>query len=350
MKSVILYVILCLSLVLSGCSAGQAAPSSTPSTATEVDPTQAQSTELFAMDTVMTLTAYGPNANPALQAAAEEIQRLDKLLSISSESGEILPLNQSGHGELSDETAALLQRALEVSRETGGLFDCTIGPVMDAWGFPTQNYQVPEGGLLQSLLARVDYRQVALSDHTVTLPKGVEIDLGGIAKGYTSDHIMDGFAQSGITSGIVSLGGNVQTLGRKPDGSLWRVGLQDPRNPDQTFAVVEVEDQAVITSGGYQRYFQEDGVTYHHIIDPRTGYPADSGIISATIVSADGTLADALSTALFIMGPEEAETFWQAHQDRFDAILMTDSGQILVTAGLAQRCQITTDDAVRVIQ
>lgn len=185
--------------------------------------------------------------------------------------------------------------------------------------------------------------------NTVSIPDDVQIDLGGIAKGFTSDHMMQVFADSGVTSGIISLGGNVQALGLKPDGSRWRVAVQDPKNSEDNFAVIEIEDEAVITSGGYQRYFEQDGTTYHHIIDPRTGYPADSGIISSTIISHDGTLADGLSTSLFIMGVDDALDYWRAHSDEFDAILMDENGTVYVTDGIADRCSLLEDRKMQVV-
>ena len=318
-------------------------------TAQTLDASESLSSELYAMDTVMSLTAYGPNAQKALAAAETEINRLDALLSISSETGDIYHINQSGSGDLSEDSRSLLSSALEYYKETGGIFDCTIEPVMEAWGFTTQNYRVPEQSELDDLLSRVDASCVSLTGSHVTLPEDVRLDLGGIAKGFTSARVMKVFAENGVTSGIISLGGNVQTLGRKPDGSLWRVGVQDPVDQNAMFAVVEVADEAVITSGAYQRYFEQDGIHYHHIIDPHTGYPANNGLISVTIISPDGTLADALSTSLFIMGPEKAAAFWQNHRDQFDAILMTDSGDVLVTSGLADRCQITGGGKVQVI-
>lgn len=328
-----------------------AEPSETSETESEqaLDASESLSSELYAMDTVMSLTAYGPNAQKALTAAEAEINRLDALLSISSETGDIYRVNQSGSGDLSEDSQSLLSSALEYYKETNGIFDCTIEPVMEAWGFTTQNYRVPEQSELDDLLSRVDASCVSLTGSHVTLPEDVRLDLGGIAKGFTSARVMKVFAENGVTSGIISLGGNVQTLGRKPDGSLWRVGVQDPVDQNSMFAVVEVADEAVITSGAYQRYFEQDGVHYHHIIDPRTGYPANNGLISVTIISPDGTLADALSTSLFIMGPEKAAAFWQNHRDQFDAIMMTDDGDVLVTSGLADRCQITGGGKVQVI-
>ena len=220
---------------------------------------------------------------------------------------------------------------------------------MEAWGFTTKNYRIPSDSELAELLSHVDASTVTLSGNHVTLPEDVKLDLGGIAKGFTSARVMEVFKNSGVTSGIISLGGNVQTLGTKPDEKLWRVGIQDPNDLNAMFAVVEVSDEAVITSGAYQRYFEENGVHYHHIIDPRTGYPAESGLTSVTIISPDGTLADALSTSLFIMGPDDASAFWQNHRDKFEAIMMTENGEVLVTSGLADRCKVTNGGKVRVI-
>lgn len=310
---------------------------------------ESESSELYAMDTVMSLTAYGSHAREALDSASAEIQRLDKLFSISSETGDIYRVNRDGEGDLSEDTRSLLASALEYGKDTNGIFDCTIEPVMEAWGFTTKNYRIPSDSELAELLSHVDASTVTLSGNHVTLPEDVKLDLGGIAKGFTSARVMEVFKNSGVTSGIISLGGNVQTLGTKPDGKLWRVGIQDPNDLNAMFAVVEVSDEAVITSGAYQRYFEENGVHYHHIIDPRTGYPTESGLTSVTIISPDGTLADALSTSLFIMGPDDAFTFWQNHRDKFEAIMMTENGEVLVTSGLADRCKVTNGGKVRVI-
>lgn len=325
-------------LLLSGCSAADETPTSVAEeTAADTNETNAasQSTELFAMDTVMTLEAYGANAGTALDAASAEIERLDALWSISSTDGEIARLNADKQATVSEDTANLLSRAKAISEDTDGLFACTIEPVMEAWGFTSGNYQVPDDGTLQTLLSHVDDTQIEIDGSTIRVPADVKVDLGGIAKGFTSDRVMEIFSDSGVESGIISLGGNVQTLGTKPDGSLWRVGIQDPADTSQILATLEVADKAVITSGGYQRNFEQDGVTYHHIIDPRTGYPADSGLTSVTIVSSDGTLADGLSTSLFIMGRDEAIRFWQSHKEDFDIILVETDGTVTISNGLA---------------
>lgn len=309
------------------------------------------SKDLFAMDTYMTLTAYGEHAQEAVDKAAERVEALDALLSTGNENSEIYQLNQNGEATLSEEGGYLVERALELYKKTEGAFDIAIYPVMQAWGFPTQDYHVPDDDTLKEKLALADASKVNYDKDTRKIffdQDGMEIDLGGIAKGYTSSQIMQIYQDCGVTSGLVNLGGNVQALGCKTDGSKWRVAIQSPDDTEEYLGILEIEDQAVITSGGYERYFEEDGVTYHHIIDPAIGYPADSGLISVTIVSDDGTLADGLSTSLFIMGEEKAAQFWRENSDEFEAIMETSDGELYVTEGIAD--SLTTDMDVTVIE
>lgn len=292
--------------------------------------------QLFAMDTFMTFTACGRDSEEAVEEAVREVRRLDALLSTGNTSGEVSRINASGSGTLSEDSRILLERALELHEETGGLFDPTIYPLMELWGFPAQEYHVPTEAELDAVLPLVDASAVQCDGTQVTLAEGQKIDFGGIAKGYTSARIMEIFRSHGIRSGFVSLGGNVQTIGKKQDGTKWQIGIQDPDSAQgEVLAVVEAEDQAVITSGGYERYFEEDGNTYIHIIDPRTGYPADGDLKSVTVVSKDGTLADALSTSLYIMGYEDAVEYWRAHRTEFDMVLVTDQGELGVTEGIS---------------
>ena len=177
--------------------------------------------------------------------------------------------------------------------------------------------------------------------------KGLEIDLGGIAKGFTGDRVGEIFSRYNINSGIISLGGNVQAYGTKTNGKPWRVAIQNPESSMEYLGVLDVQDKAVVTSGGYERFFEENGVRYHHIIDPRTGYPADSGLISATIVCEKGILADGLSTSLFIMGKDQAEKFWRESDLYFDYILEDKEGTLYVTEGIAD--SLMTDAKVEVV-
>lgn len=303
--------------------------------------------QLFAMDTVMSFAAYGKNSEAAVDAAIEEVKRLDRLLSTGNGSSEISALNEKGEGEVSADTAALFRRGLEIYEDTGGAFDFTIYPLMRLWGFPTKEYHVPEDGELREILPLVDASKISLSGNEVRLGLGQQVDFGGIAKGYTSARVMEIYEEHGITSGMVSLGGNVQVLGIKPDGTAWRVGIQDPEGDQgESVAVLQAKDCAVVTSGGYERYFEEDGNTYIHILDPETGRPAQGDLASVTVVSEDGTLADALSTSLYIMGFEEAVSYWRDREDAFDLILIAEDGKIYATEGLSDRlesrgCEIT---------
>lgn len=300
-----------------------------------------ESGEIFAMDTYMSVSATGEKAKEAVDASLEEIQRLDALWSVGDEDSVVSRLNRHESVELDEDTAGLLERALEISSDTDRAFDITIYPLMEEWGFTTGDFKVPAPERLEELLEHVDAGRLEYSSkEAFNLPEDIQIDFGGIAKGYASDRIMEIFEEYGITSGLVSLGGNVETFHTKADGSAWRVGIQNPDNTipvlaaAQLVGIVQAADQAVITSGGYERYFEEDGITYHHILDPETGMPADSGLISVTIVSPDGCLADGLSTALFVMGREKALAYWAQHRDSFDAILVEADGSITVTEGL----------------
>ena len=296
---------------------------------------------LESMDTMMELTAYGSHRAEALQAAQAEIERLNALFSIGLEDSDISRVNRAGHGLVSEDTAALIRAALALSEETGGAFDLTIYPLMELWGFVSKDYHVPTEEELASALACVGSERVSVDkEGIVILGEGQAIDLGGIAKGYASQRLMEIFREYGVQSALVSLGGNIQCLGAKPNGKNWRIGVKDPFNPDTGLAaVVEVADEAVITSGGYERYFvdPETGTTYRHIVDPETGFPAESGLSSVSVVTKDGTLGDGLSTALYIMGLEKASEFWRAHSGEFEAILIDNSGVVYVTAGLADR-------------
>lgn len=307
--------------------------------------------DVFAMDTYMTVKAYGSNGDAAVDAAVDEINRLDALLSTGKKDSEIGQINANNGGQLSEDGAVLMERSLELYKSTNGAFDVAIYPVMKAWGFTDGNYQVPDADTLKATLELVDPSLIDYDKETSTVSfkkDGVQIDLGGIAKGYTSSRIMDIYKEKGVTSGLVNLGGNAQVFGTKPDGSLWRVAVQSPDSEDEYLGVLETKDKAIITSGGYERYFEKDGVTYHHIIDPSTGYPADNGLISVTIVSADGTLADGLSTSLFVMGKDKATNYWKAHSDEFDMILLTDDEKLYVSEGIKD--SFTSDREFKIVE
>lgn len=308
--------LLILSVLLTGC-----APKPTP-----------HEQRFISMDTFMHFTVYGDSA--AAQQAQEELLRLERLLSVTDEASEVYAINhraaQTCH--LSPELTALLEQALILSRQTQGAFDPTIYPVVRAWGFTTGAYQLPAPEELAELLPLVGHENAVLTGQSLTLEPDMMLDFGGIAKGWAGDLTAQLLRSKGVTSAILRLGGNIHTIGTKPDGSAWKIGIEDPGSGD-TLATVSVADLAVITSGSYQRFFTVDDQTYHHIIDPATGRPADSGLTSVTVVGKHGARCDALSTALFVMGLEDAARFWREHRD-FDAVFVSEDGSVAITAGL----------------
>lgn len=299
--------------------------------------------ELMAMDTFMTLSVYAqsPAAGEALlEEAAGEIRRLEGLLSVTDPGSEIYQVNHGGAVSLSEPVRELLEKALELCRETGGALDVTVYPAVRAWGFTTGEYRVPEEAELSALVERVDYGRVSLDGDRLALPEGVELDLGSVGKGWTGDRLTALFREAGVSSAIMELGGNVQALGTKPDGAPWRVAVQAPGGGYA--GVLEIADKAVVTSGGYQRYFEQDGEIYWHIIDPAQGRPARSGLQSVTIVADEGTLCDGLSTALFVMGREEALDFWRTRND-FECVLISEDNTVAITEGLEESFSLYGD-------
>ncbi|MCM1224119.1 MAG: FAD:protein FMN transferase, partial [Lachnospiraceae bacterium] len=301
-------------------------------------------TRFFGMDTDISIKAYGKNAEAALEDAESKIAELEKLWSVTDENSDIYKINCS-RGEpvsISSETKEILSFALGMAEKTGGVLEPTIYPVITAWGFTTEQNRIPSSSELQEILENVDYRRVVLSGDEVALPDGMELDLGAVGKGYAADVVTDILKDRGVSSALLNLGGNIQAVGAKPDGSDWRVGLQNPFG-DSYVGVLSVSDSAVVTSGSYERYFiGDDGRRYGHILNPFTGYPAETGLASVTIVAEAGKLSDALSTSLFVMGLEGAVDYWKENQD-FEMILFTEDGKICLTEGLEDKFELEPD-------
>ena len=322
--------LLLMALLLTGCAA------------------KAQTRTVYAMDTVLRLTAYGKDADAALDDAAERLYALDALLDRHSEKSAVSALNRGGYTE--DATLVqLIQDALSLSAETFGAFDPTLAPVLEAWGFGGESFRVPSDDELARLLEKTGAENVSVSGDTtsVTLAPGTQIDLGGIAKGYAGDCVKEIFENHGCT-GTIDLGGDVVLCGKKTDGSDWRVAVKDPRDPSDFLGTLTAADCAVVTSGAYERYFTQGGVAYHHILDPETGRPAESGLVSVTVICGYGEAADALSTALFVMGADAAEELCRkafsagldsnhlpSDRTLFSYILVTDDNRVLYSGSLA---------------
>lgn len=296
-----------------------------------------QSISFFAMDTYMTITAYGKNAETVLSQSEERITELENLWSVTDDNSEIYAINHS-NGEdvhVSCETAELLDFSLDISKMTDGALDCTMYPVLTEWGFTTGNYKIPTDEKISELLENTGYEKINLNENNVTVPKSMQIDLGAVGKGYTGDLIVNILQENGIDSALLDLGGNIQTIGTKPDGTDWKLGLRSPFD-EGSFATLEISDCAVITSGGYERYFTgDDGEIYWHILDPETGKPAHSGLLSVTVIGKKGRLCDALSTSLFVMGLNKATELWKQH-DNFEMVLVSEEGKIYLTEGIEE--------------
>lgn len=326
MKKTLLLCLLLFALLCSGCS-----PKS-----------DTVRKDLYAMDTLMFFQVYSDDSS-VCDGCVAIIQDLEAELSVTDPDSAVYAINENGSGTLSDTAAALLQRTLDLSALTGGALDPTVYPLMQLWGFPSKDYQVPADGAIDQACSRVGWQNVTLEDGTVTLSNGAQLDLGAVAKGYAGQLCADYLHAQGI-AGSINLGGNAQTVGDKPDGTPWQIGIADPDNTANPIAVLQLQGtNAIVTSGDYQRYFEQDGNLYHHIMDPATGHPARTGLRSVTVVCQDGLQADALSTALFVMGMEEAADLWR-QQGGFEAVFIDAERQIFVTAGLADQitnCEFT---------
>lgn len=319
---------------------------------TQADPSGKAETSLFAMNTYMTFTAYGDNAKETLDRSVKKIEYLESLWSVTDEESEIYRANHS-QGEpvkVSRETADLLSFTLDMAGEMDGALDPTIYPVLTAWGFTTDTKQVPSQEEIEELLPLVDYRKISLEGDLLTVPAGMNMDLGAVGKGCAADLVTEELREQGVESALISLGGNIQAVGDRPDESLWRIGLSDPEG-EGNIGVLEISDEAVVTSGSSENYFEdEDGNIYWHILDPATGYPASEELKSVTVISREGRRSDALSTGLFVMGAREAQDYWRENGG-FEMILLTSRGEIILTEGIEEKFTLNErrGESVRVI-
>lgn len=270
----------------------------------------------FAMGTYVHLQLYGAKADQAVQASLRELERLEQVFNRFQPGSELSRLNaQAGNGwvSISSDMVNVLRVALDIAAKSQGAYDPTIAPLVDLWGFQEKDGQIPahappDDAAIRNTLRRVDYRQVTLDSagRRVKLARQTQIDLGGVAKGYALDCLAAVAAKYGVQHGMIDLGGNIRVLGEKAPGKPWRIAVRHPRNIQDIFAVIPVRDKNVATSGDYQRFFIWRGRRYAHILDPRTGQPAQE-VISVTILAPTGALSDALSTAAYVLGPQRGK-------------------------------------------
>ena len=327
--SVIFMIISLISLNILGCSSPES-----------------QTKTGFFMDTQIDISVYGLNKeqfDSLSEKVFGEMMEMENIFSRHISGSDINLINGAAGREavkVSEETIFMLQKALEFAELTEGAFDPTIAPLLELWGFGTDQNRVPSAEELKKVLPLINYRAVQVNEEesTVFLPEGMKIDLGGIAKGYIVDRGLRAAEKFPVTAIFINAGGDISIKGSKPAGDRWRIAVQDPRSPEEWAAIIGMDTGSVATSGDYQRFFEEGGELFHHIIDPRTGFPAGN-VSSVSTVASDTLTADALSTAVFVLGLEKGLELLES-LDGVDGVIIDKQGKIHVTSGLADDTEI----------
>ena len=294
------------------------------------------SQDFFAMDTFMNISVWSSSKSDAdtiLSKAKKKVNELSNRLSRQISSSSIAKLN-SANGEpvtLDDDAYNALKQAVELAKFTGGAFDPTTAVLSDLWGIGTDSPTVPSDEQITEALTHVGYENIVfLEDNQVKLLNGAQVDLGGIGKGYATDLVTKDIS----TPILASLGGNIGAYGENPnsDNGLWSIGLADPDNNSSYIASIKIKDLSIVTSGDYERYFEQDGVRYHHIFDPKTGYPAQNELRAVTVIDRNSTRADALTTALLVMGLDEGIKFCKDND--INAVFITKEHKIYTVGSI----------------
>ena len=287
------------------------------------------------------ITAYGKNADAAIRDAEAAMTSVDAMVNSFDENSRIYAVNHSG-GEavvITAQVASMIETARTVSQQTDGALDLTVYPLMDAWGFLSGNYTVPEEDAIKELLPRLGMNRVSLTadqesgDYMLQIPADTQITLDCVARGAATNAAISAMRTRGVKSAVISMGRNVQTLGTKPDGSKWNIAIMDPNDKNAYIGYLSLGETAVVTSAPTELSFTQRGALYHHIMNPATGMPASTALRSMTIVCADAQMADCLSTAMFVLGERKAIQYWREYKG-FDMLMITQDGRIVCTNGL----------------
>ncbi|MDV4149523.1 FAD:protein FMN transferase [Clostridium sp. AL.422] len=338
LKKLVFYLLLIFSLgILAGCSNNNKVME--PLSRSEI-----------LMGTVVTVTLYDSNDEEVLNKVFTKVKELESTLSINENGTLVDKINESAGitpVKVDDDTYTLVKKGVEYSKLSNGLFDISVGPIVKLWNIGLPEAKVPTQEEINEKLPLIGYQDIELNDTDKTIylkRKGMMIDLGGIAKGYTADVISDILTEQGVKSAIIDLGGNIFAHGKKPNGDEWRIGIQNPYSErgDQ-IGVLTTSNKSIVTSGIYERYIEQDGVKYHHILSPKTGYPYDNEIAGITIVSDKSVDGDALSTSVFAMGVEEGMKFVNS-LDGIDAIFITKDKKVYITNELKNIFKLTDSD------
>ncbi|MBE5962123.1 MAG: FAD:protein FMN transferase [Lachnospiraceae bacterium] len=316
-----------MTFLFSGCSKNNESGSNGNSDTAEVQTTPI-SKSAFKLNTIVFIALYDSTDESIIDEALELCDYYENLLSRTIATSEISKINESAliPVTVSEDTYGLLEKGLYYSRLSNGAFDITVEPLTSLWNFSSSSPKVPPASDIELAVSEIDYEKVLLENRTVTLEKeGMGIDLGAIAKGYVADKIKEFLLSKGVNSAMINLGGNVLCVGEKPDGSAFKVGIQKPfENRNETIAVMELTDKSVVSSGIYERYFVEDGISYHHILNPSTGYPYNTDLVSVTIISDHSTDGDGLSTVCFALGLEKGLELINSLEDTYAVFITSD--------------------------
>ena len=304
----------------------------------------------FLLDTHVTITLYGTEDETLFPIIFGEIERLEKLLSVHIEGSDLDQIKENAGIKpikVSEDTIKIMEKSIKYSKLTNGLFDITSGPLIDLWGIGTESEKIPSQEEIYSAVKLIDYEKIKIDKENTTVllaEKGMIANLGAIAKGYIADKIEEKLQDLGVKSAIINLGGNVQLIGAKPDGTLFRIGIQDP---DETrggnIGVYTGKDVTIVSSGDYERFFIKDGVRYHHILNPKTGYPVETEIKSVSIITDESFEADALSTSVLLSGWEKGIEMVE-NLENVEAIFINKNHEVYVTNGLNNSFEFNSDN------
>jgi thiamine biosynthesis lipoprotein len=329
----------CMILSLGGC--GQAAEDSSTTDSSGNDTQTVSSAYKFTdygfyFDTEITITLYGTNDQSLMDGCFALAEKYEQMFSRTIETSEISQINtaQGAPVTVSDETIELIQKGIDYGKLSGGKFDITIGKLSSLWNFSENDGYIPDSAQILEAVSTIDYTAIVIEGNTVTLTNpDTMIDLGGIAKGYVADQMKQYLVDNGCTSALINLGGNVLTVGSKPDGSAYKIGVQKPFSSGDSIAALDITDQSVVSSGVYERYIEVNNVRYHHILNPETGFPYENNLYGVTIISDKSVDGDGLSTTCFALGLEDGMELIES-LDGVEAIFITDDYELHTSSGM----------------
>lgn len=302
----------------------------------------------YQLGTVISYEIFDSSDTEIIQKGIKRVDEIENKMSLNIPESELNHINQKAFQQevpLDDELKNILATAFSLSEETKGLFDVSVGRLVQLWGIGSDHARVPSQKEIDEAIKHVGYQNVQLTKEGIKYSKeGIVIDLGGIAKGYAADEVAKVYKANKVKSALINMGGNVYALGHKPDGSQWRVGVREPFIGSADYCLsIGVEDKAVVTSGYYERYIEKDGKLYHHILNPLTGYPSDMEILSVTIVADQSMLADALSTSCYLLGVDKGLELIKKYPG-VEAIFISKDKKVFPSEGIAENIELNKDE------